>query len=104
MSYFSYILIGCISSKVKKSKVPFIKLQNLMYYCLFLIIINIFRPLDVVILFLAYSAASNDQSTKNTVLSIFKERIKNGFFRVEIMEQTFQTFTPVGYLRLLIKQ
>jgi len=55
-----------------------------------------FRPLDVVIMFLAYSAASNDQSTKSTVLSIFKERLKNGFIRSDIMEKTFQTFTPVG--------
>lgn len=62
----------------------------------FIYILLYFRPLDVVIMFLAYSASSNDQSTKNSVLSIFKERMKNGFFRSEIMEKTFQTFTPVG--------
>lgn len=55
-----------------------------------------FRPLDVVIMFLAYSTASNDQSSKNTVLSVFKERLKYGFFRSEIMEKTFQTFTSVS--------
>ncbi|VVC29458.1 Hypothetical protein CINCED_3A008880 [Cinara cedri] len=53
------------------------------------------KPLDVVILFLTYSAASHDISTKNTILSVFKERLKNGFFRYEIMEKTFQIFTPV---------
>lgn len=47
-------------------------------------------------MFLAYSAASNDKSTKNTVLSVFKERLKNGFIRSEIMEKTFQIFTPVS--------
>lgn len=67
---------------------------------IFINILLYFRPLDVVIMFLAYSASSNDQSTKNSVLSIFKERIKNGFFRSEIMEKTFQTFTPVGYLNI----
>lgn len=46
-------------------------------------------------MFLAYSAV-NDQNTKNTILSIFKERLKNGFIRSEIMEETFKTFTPVG--------
>lgn len=59
-----------------------------------------FRPLDVVIMFLAYSAA-NHSSTKNTILSIFKERLKNGFFRPKIMEETFETFTPVGDLILI---
>jgi len=48
-------------------------------------------------MFLAYSTTSNDQSTKNTVLSVFKERLKNGFIRSEIMDSTFQTFTPVSY-------
>lgn len=47
-------------------------------------------------MFLAYSAASNDNSTKNAVLSIFKERLKNEFIRSDIMEETFQTFIPVG--------
>lgn len=47
-------------------------------------------------MFLAYSASSNDKSTKNIVLSVFKERLKNGFIRSEIMDSTFQTFTPVG--------
>jgi len=47
-------------------------------------------------MFLAYSTTSNNQSTRNTILSIFKERLKNGFFRSEIMESTFQTFTPVS--------
>jgi len=48
-------------------------------------------------MFLAYSTTSNDQSTKNTVLSVIKERLKNGFIRSEIMDSTFQTFTPVSY-------
>lgn len=52
-------------------------------------------PLDVVIMFLAYSASFNVHSMKSTVLSIFKERLKNGFIRSEIMVKTFQTFTPV---------
>lgn len=47
-------------------------------------------------MFLAYSASSNDKSTKNNVISVFKERLKNGFFRSEIMEKTFLIFTPVG--------
>lgn len=47
-------------------------------------------------MFLAYSAASNDQTTKNNVLSVFKERLRNGFIRSEMMEKTFQTFTPVS--------
>jgi hypothetical protein len=46
-------------------------------------------------MFLAYSAASNDQSSKSNILSIFKERLKNGFIRSEVMEKTFQIFTPV---------
>jgi len=56
-----------------------------------------FRPLDVVIMFLAYSASFNIHSMKNTVLSIFKERLKNGFIRSEIIVKTFQIFTPVSY-------
>jgi len=49
-------------------------------------------------MFLAYSASFNVNSMKSTVLSIFKERLKNGFIRSEIMVKTFQTFTPVGNL------
>jgi len=49
-------------------------------------------------MFLAYSAAFNVQTIKSTVLSIFKERLKNGFIRSEIMVKTFQTFTPVSHL------
>jgi len=48
-------------------------------------------------MFLAYSASYNVHSLKSTVLAIFKERLKNGFIRSEIMVKTFQTFTPVGY-------
>ncbi|XP_050428973.1 Fanconi anemia group D2 protein isoform X2 [Adelges cooleyi] len=53
------------------------------------------KPMDVVILFLAYSSASNDSSTMNSILSVFKDRLKNGFFRTDIMEKTFKIFTPV---------
>ncbi|XP_050532705.1 Fanconi anemia group D2 protein isoform X2 [Daktulosphaira vitifoliae] len=53
------------------------------------------KSLDVVILFLAYSSASNDSSTKTLILSVFKERIKNRFFHQELMEKTFKIFTPV---------
>lgn len=49
-------------------------------------------------MFLAYSAASNDQPIKTTVLSVLKERLKNGFIRTEIIEKTFQLFTPVSKL------
>lgn len=62
------------------------------------VILLYFRPLDVVIMFLAYSASFNVHSIKSTVLAIFKERVKNGFIRPEIMMKTFQTFTPVSYL------
>lgn len=68
------------------------------FYIINLPLLLHFRPLDVVIMFLAYAATSNDQATKNTVLSIFKERLKNGFIRSDTMEKTFQTFTPVGKL------
>lgn len=55
-------------------------------------------------MFLAYSVASNDQSTKNSVLSTFKERLKNGFIRSDTMKETFYSFTPVGkfYYRIMV--